>query len=159
MTKAIKRFIHIIPVALATGCLLSACSNAPEEKFSTITLNGSIRMVAGPVPAGTIHFRLYNLESLSVSEELQHPLSEIEDFESETAQFSHTFEYPLHRGEGLAVHAWLDADGDGIFCTPEKRVDPSGMSWVGDTPEGSIEMSITLSDNCRAANWFYPPKS
>jgi hypothetical protein len=157
MTEASKKIIRIISVAVATGCLLSACSNAPEEAFATVTLNGAVRMVAGPVPAGTIHFRLYNLES--GEGQLQHPLEKIEDFESDTAKFTHTFEYPLHKGEGLAVHAWLDADGDGFFCTPEKRVDPSGMSWVGDTPEGSIEMSITLSDNCRAANWFYPPKS
>jgi hypothetical protein len=157
MTQVRKNFIRIIPVAALTGLLLSACSNAPEEAFTTVTLNGSLRMVAGPVPAGTIHFRLYNLES--GEGQLQHPLEEIEDFESDTANFTHTFEYPLHKGEGLAVHAWLDSDGDGVFCTPEKRTDPSGMSWVGDTPEGSIEMSITLSDNCRAANWFYPPKS
>jgi hypothetical protein len=157
MTQVRNNFIRIIPVAALTGLLLSACSNAPEEAFTTVTLNGSLRMVAGPVPAGTIHFRLYNLES--GEGQLQHPLEEIEDFESDTANFTHTFEYPLHKGEGLAVHAWLDSDGDGIFCTPEKRTDPSGMSWVGDTPEGSIEMSITLSDNCRAANWFYPPKS
>jgi hypothetical protein len=157
MTQVRNNFIRIIPVAALTGLLLSACSNAPEEAFTTVTLNGSLRMVAGPVPAGTIHFRLYNLES--GEGQLQHPLEEIEDFESDSANFTHTFEYPLHKGEGLAVHAWLDSDGDGIFCTPEKRTDPSGMSWVGDTPEGSIEMSITLSDNCRAANWFYPPKS
>jgi hypothetical protein len=157
MTQVRNNFIRIIPVAALTGLLLSACSNAPEEAFTTVTLNGSLRMVAGPVPAGTIHFRLYNLES--GEGQLQHPLEEIEDFESDTANFTHTFEYPLHKGEGLAVHAWLDSDGDGVFCTPEKRTDPSGMSWVGDTPEGSIEMSITLSDNCRAANWFYPPKS
>jgi hypothetical protein len=64
----------------------------------------------------------------------------------------------LHRGEGLALHAWLDADGDGYFCTPGKRVDPSGLSWSGETPDDIVEMSILLSDNCRAANWFYPPK-
>jgi len=157
MTGISRNFIRCIPLAIATGCLLSACSSAPEEAFSTVTLTGSVRMVAGPVPAGTIHFRLYNLES--GEGQLQHPLEEIEDFESDTAKFTHTFEYPLHKGEGLAVHAWLDADGDGFFCTPEKRTDASGMSWDGDTPEGNVEMSITLSDNCRAANWFYPPKS
>jgi hypothetical protein len=157
MTQASKKLIHIIPVVVATAYLLSACSNAPEEAFTTVTLNGNVRMIAGPVPAGTIHFRLYNLEY--GEGQLQHPLEEIEDFESDTADFTHTFEYPLHKGEGLAVHAWLDADGDGIFCTPEKRTDASGMSWDGETPEGSVEMSITLSDNCRAANWFYPPKS
>ncbi len=155
MFEGTKRIILFIPFALVTGGLISACSNAPEENFSTVTLNGNVRMIAGPVPAGKFHFRLYNLEALEG--ELRHPLEEIEDFESETPKFSHTFEYPLHKGEGLAVHVWLDTDADGFFCTPEKRIDPSGLSWVGETPSGKVEISITLSDNCRAANWFYPP--
>jgi hypothetical protein len=135
--------------------LLAACSEAPVETYTTITLNGEVKMSVGPVPPGTLHFRLYNLESLSG--ELQHPLHEIEDFESESPVFTHTFEYPLHMGEGLAIHAWLDADGDGIFCTPAQRLDPSGLEYVEATPEGAINMTITLTANCRAANYFYPP--
>jgi hypothetical protein len=156
MIEKANKIIPLVSLVLLTGTLLSACSNAPEETFATVTLNGNVRMAAGPVPSGTIHFRLYHLES--GEGELHHPLEEIEDFESETAKFSHSFEYPLHRGEGLALHAWLDADGDGYFCTPEKRIDPSGLSWSGETPDDIVEMSILLSDNCRAANWFYPPK-
>jgi hypothetical protein len=135
--------------------LLAACSEAPVETYTTITLNGEVKMSVGPTPPGTLHFRLYNLESLSG--ELQHPLHEIEDFESESPVFTHTFEYPLHMGEGLAIHAWLDADGDGIFCTPAQRLDPSGLEYLEATPEGEINMTITLTANCRAANYFYPP--
>jgi hypothetical protein len=149
--------------ARATGlvltCLLvalvSSCSNTPEEAFTTVTLNGEVKMSAGPIVPGTFHFRLYNLESLSG--ELQHPLNEIEDFQSDSPVFTHTFEYPLHMGEGLAIHAWLDTDGDGIFCTPSQRLDPSALEYTETTPEGEINMTITLTDNCRAANFFYPP--
>jgi hypothetical protein len=156
MIDKAKKIILPFSAALLTGVFLIGCSGAPEEKFTAITLDGRVRMIAGPVPAGTIHFRLYNLEA--GSGDLAHPLAEIEDFESDSAEFTHTFEYPLHKGEGIALHAWLDADGDGIFCTPDSRTDPSGMSWNGETPEGTIELSVLLSDNCRAASWFYPPK-
>jgi len=135
--------------------LLAGCSDTPVGTFKTITINGEVKMSAGPMPQGMLHFRLYNLESLSG--ELQHPLQEIEDFESESPVFTHTFEYPVHVGEGLAIHAWLDSDGDGFFCTPTLRLDPSGLEYVETTPEGEINMTITLTDNCRAANFYYPP--
>ncbi len=88
---------------LSAAALLVACSDAPQEKYQTVTLNGKVRMIAGPMASGKLHFRLYNLWYLDG--ELRHPLEEIEDFESDTAEFTHTFEYPLHKGTGLAVHA------------------------------------------------------
>ena len=153
----INRFARAIGLlaTVALTSLLSACSDTPAETFKTITLNGEVKMSAGPVAPGVLHFRLYNLESLSG--ELQHTLQEIEDFQSESPVFTHTFEYPVHMGEGLAIHAWLDTDGDGIFCTPTQKLDPSGLEYVETTPEGEINMTITLTDNCRAANFFYPP--
>jgi hypothetical protein len=141
--------------ALSIAAILAGCSNAPTENFRTITLNGNVMMTAGPLPQGTLHFRLFVLEALEG--ELQHPLSEIEDFDSESGIFSHTFEYPLHTGEGLAIHAWLDSDDDGIFCTPTSRLDPSGMAWQTETPENAVDMVITLDRNCRSSGWFYPP--
>ena len=153
INRCVRAIWLVVTVALTS--LLPACSDTPAEKFKTITLNGEVRMSAGPVAPGVLHFRLYNLESLSG--ELQHPLQEIEDFQSESPVFTHTFEYPVHMGEGLAIHAWLDTDGDGIFCTPTQKLDPSGLAYVETTPEGEINMTITLADNCRAANFFYPP--
>ena len=153
---AIFRISNFIKLT-ATGIFalaLGAC-DTPAEQFTTITLNGEVRMAAGPVVPGTIPFRLFNLESLEG--DLQHPLEEIEDFQSDSPKFAHTFEYPLHKGTGLAIHAWLDTDGDGIFCTPSARLDPSGLAYQEETPEGEINMTITLTTNCGAANWFYPP--
>jgi hypothetical protein len=141
-------------VAIAASAL-TGCEGMPAEEYATTTLNGEVRMAAGPVPAGTLHFRLYVLESLEG--DLQHPLEEIEDFVSDSPVFSHTFDYPLHKGDGLAIHAWADTDGDGIFCTPTARLDPSGLAYTPETPSGEISMVITLSENCRAANYFYPP--
>lgn len=154
MTKGFAHSTRLIWPALVALCL-TACSGAPDEEYATVTVNGTVQMAAGPMPAGILHFRLYNLESLEG--DLQHPLQEIEDFESDSPAFSHTFQYPLHMGTGLAVHAWLDTDGDGIFCTPTARLDPGGLAYTEATPEGEVDMTITLTANCRAANWFYPP--
>lgn len=142
-------------ISLSLALLLTACSKGPVEEYATVTVNGEVRMTAGPMPPGVLHFRLYNLESLTGV--LRHPLQEIEDFQSDSAIYSHTFQYPLHAGEGLAVLAWLDVDGDGIFCTPLARLDPSGLAYVEATPAGEVTMDITLDKNCRSANYFYPP--
>ena len=147
--------MRTIPLMLATTLLLAACSKAPEESFATITVKGNVSLTAGPMPEGMLHFRLYTLEALNG--ELRHPLQEIEDFESNTSKYSHTFQYPLHVGEGLAVHVWLDTDSDGIFCTPLARLDPSGLAYMEATPAGEVTMDVTLDKNCRAANYFYPP--
>ncbi|TDJ45117.1 MAG: hypothetical protein E2O50_01965 [Gammaproteobacteria bacterium] len=154
MTNRCTRATGLVLIG-ALAALVSSCSDTPEEAFTAVTLNGEVKMSVGPMPPGTLYFRLYNLESLEG--ELQHPLHEIEDFQSDSPVFTHTFEYPLHMGEGLAIHAWLDVDGDGIFCTPSKRLDPSALEYTETTPEGEINMTITLTENCRAANFFYPP--
>ena len=153
--KLLPNKSRAVIASAAALVILAACSGAPEESYQTVTLNGTVGMQAGPIPEGTIHFRLYNLWSLEG--ELRHPLGEIEDFESDAASFTHTFEYPLHKGEGLAVHAWIDTDGDGVFCTPDVRTDPGGLAWTDETPNGEIDMAITLTANCRNGTWFYPP--
>jgi len=150
-----KKTIIAILILSAIALLLDNLNRPPAPRYATVTVSGEVSMPAGPVPEGTLHFRLYNLESLSG--DLAHPLEEIEDFSSDTAAFTHTFEYPLHKGEGLAIHAWLDSDGDDVFCTPDSRLDPGGLAWMEETPEGEATLNVTLSENCRAANYFYPP--
>ena len=139
-----------------TAFALNACSGGiPEAELVPVTVSGTVGMAAGPLPAGKLHFRIYVLESLEG--DLQHPLEEVVDFESDTPEFTHSFDYPAHMGEGLALHAWLDTDGDGIFCTPAARLDPSGLGYTQDSPAGDVTLNVTLTTNCRAANWFYPP--
>jgi len=150
------RLRSVAGLLAAVALLTAGCSEAPVEQYRTVTLSGNVRMAAGPMPAGTLHFRLYNLWYLEG--ELRHPLEEIEDFTSNTAEFSHTFEYPLHKGTGLAVHAWLDTDEDGVFCTPTSRLDAAGLTALEATPKEKVEVTVVLADNCRAANYFFPPK-
>lgn len=153
--RFLKKLLIVIVVLAVCFVLLDRCAGLPNPEYATVTVSGEVKMVAGPVPAGTIHFRLFALESLEGV--LQHPLEEIEDFQSDSPAFSHSFEYPLHMGTGLAVHAWVDTDGDGIFCTPTVRLDPGGLATTTETPAGEVKLDITLTENCRAANWFYPP--
>ncbi len=154
-------YIARIKVALRAGVILaaltlvSACDNGiPEPNIIPVTINGQVKITAGPMPSGQFHFRVYVLESLDG--DLSHPLEEIEDFTSDTAAFSHTFDYPAHMGEGLALHVWLDTDDDGIFCTPTARLDPGGLATMQDSPAGEVDLDVTLSANCRSAHWFYP---
>jgi len=149
-----SRITSLLAATLAVT-LISGCSSGPAEEYADVTLNGQVKMAAGPMPEGNIYFRIYLLESLSG--ELAHPLEEIMDFTSDSPTFVQEFSYPLHMGTGLAVHAWLDTDGDGIYCTPTARLDPGGMYYQAETPEGAVDIVIELTDNCRAANWFYPP--
>lgn len=154
--KAFRLSSLLVP--LSAAALLAACSDTPEPEYQTITLHGKVSMVAGPMPEGKLHFRLYNLWYLEG--DLRHPLEEIEDFESNSAEFTHTFEYPLHKGTGLALHAWLDSDGDGIFCTPTARTDPAGITTFDETPAaGDLDIEVKLTENCRQAGYFYPPRA
>ena len=152
MTSPAKNLV-LAAAALAVG----ACSSGiPEDDFIPVNLSGTVSIAAGPMPAGKLHFRIYVLESLEG--ELRHPLEEVEDFQSDAPEFTHSFDYPRHMGDGLAVHAWLDTDGDGIFCTPTARLDPSGIGYTEETPQGGdFTLDVTLTANCRSAHWFYPP--
>ena len=149
-----KTFGKLAVITIITAAL-AACSGGPKEEFVPVTLTGQVSMQAGPAPAGTVHFRLYNLWWLEGG--LRHPLEEIADFTSESPNFSHSFEYPVHKGTGLAVHAWIDTDDDGVFCTPTAKLDPSGLAAMDENPAGDVTMNIVLTDNCQAANYFYPP--
>lgn len=135
---------------------LTGCSGGPEGEWVDVRLTGEVSGADGEeIPDGKIHFRVFLLNSLEGN--LRHPLKEIVDFESDSANYEHTFSYPLHMGDGLAVHAWVDTDSDGIFCTPNEREDPAGLGWTEETPDGDVQLDVILSENCRAANYFYPP--
>ena len=152
MNRLVSRVLKFAgAVAIVT---LTACGGEPKGEWVDVRLSGEVRNPDGPVPEGKIHFRVYHLQSLEGN--LRHPLQEIVDFESDSPSFSHNFSYPLHMGEGLAVHAWVDTDGDGIFCTPTERQDPGGLGWTEATPDGDVQLDVVLSENCRAANYFYP---
>ncbi len=115
------------------------------------------RVIAPPGLQGPVEVRLYHAWSLQG--ELRHPLQWIDTFEAKAGEtFTHSFDYPLDLGEGLVVWAWMDTDGDGVHCTPSVREDPSGLTEVKDADSASVEVEVTLTEPCRGADWFYPPR-
>ena len=107
------------------------------------------------MPAGTLHVQAYH--AWSGEGILRHPLQEMGGFTTQAADISGTISYPAGGGEGLAVHAWLDQDGDGVFCTPANQAEPSGLVVFDEMPAGEARVSLVLAETCKAANWFYPP--
>lgn len=144
----------LIGLASLTAALgLGACSE-PAPQTRTVALTA--RVVAPPGVEGPVEVRLF--QAWSLDGELRHPLQLIEIFPAEAnTTFTHTFEYPMDMGEGLAVFAWIDTDGDGIHCTPTVREDLSGLSAVESGPPDEVELEVRLTAACRAPGWFYPP--
>jgi hypothetical protein len=152
--RTLNRALLSLSVVVGITSLTACDGGIPEAKLMPVSVSGTVEMGAGPLPAGNFYFRLFVLESLEG--DLQHPLEEIEDFTSDSADFSHSFNYPAHMGEGLAIHAWLDTDGDETFCTPDARLDPGGLAYLTEISAGDVTLNVSLTANCRAANWFYP---
>ena len=136
--------------------LVAGCSGSPEEPVAVpLTINGEVTLPGGETPAGDVYvnvFRAWYGEG-----QLRHPLFEVTSFKAEGPSFSEEISYFEESGEGLAVHVWLDTDGDGVHCTPTSRNDLSGITVLEELPEGPVSVSVELSEPCRSANWFYPP--
>lgn len=142
-------------VILILAALLPAACSEPAPPTRTVELSGTIVAPETVQSAGKVRVNLYHLWALEGR--LRHPLQEIESFDAALGPFSHEFEYPLDKGEGLAVHAWLDVDGDGVFCTPTVRQDIAGLTALESLPDGPVEVTVRLEQPCAAAGWFYPP--
>jgi len=51
-------------------------------------------------------------------------------------------------GEGLAVYAWQDLDGDGLLCAPDGDTEPTGASFSDDFPGTAATLDVALSAPC-----------
>ena len=143
--------LRVLP-ALVGALLLSACGEAPIE---TRTIELTANVVAPPGVEGPVEIRVFHAWSLEGT--LRHPLQLIEIFPLETGTtFTHSFEYPVDGGEGLAVWAYIDTDGDGVHCTPDVRNDLSGITVNEDAVPDQVEVTVNLTEPCRAPSWFYP---
>jgi hypothetical protein len=131
--------------------LLPACAEAPRPTRS-ILIEGEIRVPPGA--SGAVTVSLYHAWALQG--ELRHPLQAIGQFEAAPGAFTHRFDYPETEGEGLVVWAWIDLDGDGVLCTPERRVDLAGLAEVHDFPADRVSVTLDLAEPCRGPDWFYP---
>ena len=151
-----KTFVKRVGLpTLAAALLLSACGEAPIE---TRTIELTTNVVAPEGVEGPVEIRVFHAWSLEGT--LRHPLQLIEIFPLQTGTtFTQSFEYPLGEGEGLAVWAYIDTDGDGVHCTPTVRDDLSGITVNEDTVPDQVEVTVNLTEPCRAPGWFYPTAS
>jgi hypothetical protein len=153
MIKRTKVF-WLVPV-IAALIFLTGCSEPPAA-VSNVRLTGTIATGDGLPASGKVQVQLFHAWALEGL--MRHPLEFIEGFEAGVGEFSHEFAYPLDTGEGLVVYAWLDADGDGVLCTPTRRDDTAGLVEVQDFPAAEIRVDILLSEVCAAPNWFFPSR-
>lgn len=138
---------------LGTVVLLVACSE-PEPPVRPVKISGTISRSAGMATEGKVYVGLYHAWSLEG--DLRHAAQEIEYFEATVGPYSHEFDYPLERGEGLLIHAWLDLDGDDVLCTPSVRIDIAGLTEVTDYPADAVNADIELVAPCAGPDWFFP---
>jgi hypothetical protein len=151
MSRAVKLMTGLALLLAAIG--LAGCGESPPET-RRVELTG--RVIAPEGVTGPVEVRLFHAWSLEGA--LRHPLQLIEFFPAEAGvPFTHSFDYRPDIGEGLVVFAWIDTDGDGVHCTPTAREDMSGLAEAsGDA--GQVEVTVVLTDYCRAPGWFFPPK-
>jgi hypothetical protein len=152
-----------MPSALAALCmavLAAGCGKAPPAPEASVELRGTVTEgEGGPVARGPIHVAVYHAWSLTG--ELRHPLQFIAAFDIDGGEFVHTFSYPLDKGEGLAVYAWLDQDGDGVFCTPVNRTELSGLTVLEKfvPTDSPVTLQVALTTPCAGQDWFFPGRN
>jgi hypothetical protein len=140
--------------ATALILTLSACGGEPEVRTEPVQLAGRIVVPEGLPADGKVQVRLYHAWALEG--ELRHPLEFIEEFETTVGEYAHAFDYPVDLGEGLAVYAWLDRDGDGVLCTPTERDDAAGLTLVQDFASGDVNADVEIVAPCAGPDWFHP---
>ena len=141
------------PLFMTMVLVLAGCGETAPPTMP-VTISGSIAAPAGMKASGKVFVSLYHAWALEG--DLRHPVQFIETFETKIGPFSHEFVYPLDRGEGLLIYAWLDVDGDGVLCTPEVRIDIAGLTEVTGYPAEDVSADVQLVAPCAGPDWFYP---
>ncbi len=142
-----------IPVFLAALCF--GCAGE-ESSAPPISVDLSV-VVAAPEevdPAATVHLSVHH--AWSNTGELRYPLEIVKGFETALGSSNFRFDYPPELGEGLIVYAWVDADGDGVHCTPTARGDLADLVEVEEFPAQQVSVSLFLDAPCAGPDWFFP---
>ena len=145
---SVARALLVVMVFLLAGC------GEAEPPVRPVKISGSITRAPGMATEGKVYVGLYHAWSLEG--DLRHAAQEIEYFEATAGTYSHEFDYPLERGEGLLIHAWLDLDGDSVLCTPSVRIDIAGLTEVTEFPADAVNADIELVAPCAGPDWFFP---
>lgn len=122
------------------------------EPVRVVQLTGELR--AAPGLSGTATVRVF--QAWAGEGALRHPLEALAQFTTPLGSFERSIDYPVERGEGLIVYAWLDTDGDGVHCTPAARNDPAGLVQVPDFPADKVRVTIEMTQPCAGPEYFFP---
>ena len=91
---------------------------------------------------------------------LEYPLQEIETVKRKAAVTQTlTLDYPLAGGTGLVVYGWLDVNGDGILCAPDKRGEPTGIVELKEELQHRMKATLSLKNpdrQCLGPEAQYP---
>ncbi len=134
--------------------LMTVSCSDPEIIKERKTISGQITVPQSIEWQSTINIMLFH--AISGIGFQEHPLYEIETFQSDQLAFEHTFDYDPKGNQGLLVYAWIDLDGDDILCTPDSRNDLAGASVNEEFPETNKPFLVKINTPCAGPDWFYP---
>jgi hypothetical protein len=146
--------VRIFSAVFFSTVFITGCSD-PEIQTIPVTVNGTINVPDEMSSDGVVHVALYHAWALEG--ELRHPVEFIQSFDGELGAFSIDVDYPVDKGEGLLVYAWIDYDDDGVLCTPTGRSDLAGLTEAENFPGDDVTVDVWLVAPCAGPDWFYPP--
>ena len=106
---------------LAAALVIAGCINE-DRRLYEVTLAGTITAAGGAT--GELHLELHHARR--GAGDLETPLGLIDEATFDAAAIDWTALVPIDEGEGLVVYGWLDADGDGLLCSPGGAPEPAG---------------------------------
>jgi hypothetical protein len=143
-----------VTLAIVAALLAGCGAPKPETGVREVTISGTASLADGAARQGTLHVQAYY--AWAGEGQLRHPLREMGAFKAQAGEFTGTVTYSPDAGEGLVVYAWLDADGDGVHCTPSSRSEPSGLVVVNGFPADAVRVNLLLAGSCVSASGFFP---
>lgn len=123
--------------------LMGGCIN-DTTRFQQVDIVGTVIPFAES-DQGVLQVIAYHAQYGAGS--LAYPFLEFDRTEFDSVQFEWTINIPQEEGEGLAIRAWLDTDGDGNFCSPDFQEEYGGTVVV-DNVDWIVDVVIPLTDPC-----------
>lgn len=148
-----RRLRPAMPVFFAVACFGCAAEEPPPPPIS-VELEAAIAAPEEVDPAAIVHLSVHH--AWTGTGELRYPLEIVERWETNLGSSNFSFDYPSAGGDGLVVYAWLDADGDGVNCTPTARGDLADLVEVEAFPSEQVSASLFLDAPCAGPDWFFP---